>query len=113
VLIEQDRLDTSSARVGIAVGKRLQGEQLQGQVYARASALFAFGDDFDITASKDGGSIVPETADRKGTGGELVLGADVGFGRKRMTGLFLETSGASGMETKWHWAAQAGLRHSW
>jgi outer membrane autotransporter protein len=112
VLVDQDRLDTSFARVGVAFGKTLQGSRLQGNVYARASALHYFGDNLDIAASKDGGSIVPETADRKGTGGELVLGADVGFAGKR-TGLFFEASGASGMETKQHWAVQAGLRHSW
>ena len=71
-----------------------------------------FGDNLDITASMNGGSIVPDTAKRKGTGGEIVLGADVNLSRKR-TGLFFEASAASGMETKRYWAVQAGLRHSW
>lgn len=112
VRIDQDRLDSSFARLGVAFGRKLQGAHRQGNVYARASALHYFGDDLDITASMDGGSIVPETARRKGTEGELVLGADVGVSGKR-TELFFEASGASGMETKRYWALQAGLRHSW
>jgi outer membrane autotransporter protein len=112
VRIDQDRFDSSFARVGVAFGRKLQGARRQGNVYARASAMHYFGDHLDITASMEGGSIVPETAKRKGTGGELVLGADVTFSRKR-TGLFFEASGASGMETKRYWAVQAGLRHSW
>lgn len=112
VRIDQDRFDSSFARVGVAFGRKLQGARRQGNVYARASALHYFGDHLDITASMEGGSIVPETAKRKGTGSELVLGADVTFSGKR-TGLFFETSGASGMETKRYWAVQAGLRHSW
>lgn len=112
VRIDQDRLDSSFARLGVAFGRKLQGAHRQGNVYARASALHYFGDNLDITASMNGGSIVPETARRKGTGGELVLGADMGFSGKR-TELFFEASGASGMETKRYWSMQAGLRHSW
>jgi outer membrane autotransporter protein len=112
VLIKQDKLDTSYARTGVAVGRTLQGVRLQGNVYARASALHYLGDNLDITASKDGGSIAPDTADRKGTGGEFTLGADVNLGSKR-TGLFFEASTASGMEVKQHWGVQLGLRHSW
>lgn len=112
VRISQDKLDTSYARAGIAFGRRLQGARLEGNVYARASALHYLGHNLDITASKDGGNIVPDTSDRKGTSGEFMLGGDVVLGNKR-TGLFLEASGAAGVETKRHWAIQAGLRHSW
>ncbi|MBT2748732.1 MULTISPECIES: autotransporter outer membrane beta-barrel domain-containing protein [unclassified Lysobacter] len=112
VRISQDKLDTSFARVGIALGRRLQGARLDGNIYARASALHSFGDNLDIVASKDGGSIAPDTADRKGTSGEFMLGGDVGFGNKQ-TALFFEASGATGVETERHWAIQAGLRHSW
>jgi len=112
VRISQDKLDTSFARVGIVFGRRLQGARLDGNVYARASALHYLGDNLDIAAAKDGGSIVPDTSDRKGTSGEFMLGVDVGFGNKR-TSMFLEASGATGAETKRHGAVQAGLRHRW
>lgn len=112
VLINQDKLDTSYARAGVAVGRTLLGTRLQGHAYARASALHYLGDNLDITASKDGGSIAPDTADRTGTGGEFTLGADVNLGSKR-TGLFFEASAASGLEVKQHWGVQLGLRHSW
>ena len=81
-------------------------------MYARVSALHYLGDNLDIVASKDGGSIAPETLDRKGTEGELAVGGDIVFGNKR-TGLFLEASGSRGAETKRHWNIQIGLRHSW
>ncbi|UJB18341.1 MULTISPECIES: autotransporter outer membrane beta-barrel domain-containing protein [Lysobacter] len=112
VRISQDTLDASYARVGVAFGRTLEGARLAGNVYVRAAALHYLGDDLDLTASKQGGSIVPATSDRKGTSGELMLGGDVGFNNKR-TSLFLEASGATGAETRQHWAIQAGLRHSW
>ncbi|WP_157510370.1 autotransporter outer membrane beta-barrel domain-containing protein [Lysobacter sp. Root559] len=112
VRISQDELDTSYARAGVAFGRTLQGARLAGNVYVRASALHYLGDNLDIAASKDGGSIVPDTSDRKGTSGEFMLGGDVDFGNKR-TSLFLEASGTTGAETERRWAIQAGLRHSW
>jgi outer membrane autotransporter protein len=112
VRISQDKLDTSYARAGAAFGRTLQGARLTGNVYVRASTLHYLGDNLDITASKDGGSIVPGTSDRKGTSGEFMLGGDVDFSNKR-TSLFLEASSAMGAETERRWAIQAGLRHSW
>lgn len=112
VQIKQDRLDTSFARAGAEFGKTLRGAQVQGNAYARVSALHYFGDNLDITASKDGGSFTPETADRKGTGAELALGADIRFNSSR-SGLFFEAATTAGMEVKQHWGVQAGWRHRW
>jgi outer membrane autotransporter protein len=112
VHIDQDKLDTSFARAGVTFGKVLQGQRLNGNVYARASALHYLGDNVDITASRDGGSIVPESLDREGTQGELLVGGDMVLGNGR-TGLFLEAAGTTGAETKQHWTVQAGFRHSW
>jgi outer membrane autotransporter protein len=112
VQIDQDKIDTSLARAGVTFGKTLHGERLNGNVYARASALHYLGDDVDITASRDGGSIVPDSLDRKGTEGELLVGGDIVLGNQR-TGLFLEAAGSTGAETKQHWTVQAGFRHSW
>lgn len=112
VRIGQDKLDTSYARAGVAFGRTLQGARSAGNVYVRASALRYLGGNLDIAASKDGGSIAPDTSDRKGMSGEFMLGGDVDFGNQRSS-LFLEASGATGVETRRHWAVQAGLRHSW
>lgn len=112
VRVDHGKLDTSFAGTGVTFGKVLQSAQHQGSVYARVSALHYLGDNLDIVASKDGGSIAPETLDRKGTEGELAVGGDIVFGNKR-TGLFLEASGSRGAETKRHWNVQIGLRHSW
>ncbi|WP_454828462.1 autotransporter outer membrane beta-barrel domain-containing protein [Pseudoxanthomonas wuyuanensis] len=112
VQVNQERLDTSFARAGVTFGKALRGAQAQGNAYARVSALHYFRDNLDLTASKDGGSIAPVTADRKGTGAELVLGTDIRFNSRR-TGLFFEASATTGMEVKQHLGVQVGLRHSW
>jgi outer membrane autotransporter protein len=110
VAIDQGSQTTGVARPGMTFGKTLQGERLRGNLYVRAAALHYFGDDLDITASKDGGSILVDTAKRTGSGSEFALGVDVGFAA---TGLFIEASEASGVDTKRSWSVQAGLRHSW
>lgn len=110
VQIDQDRQVSSVVRTGVELGKTLQGAGINGGLYVRASALRYQGDELDINASKDGGSIAADTADRNGIEHEFVLGGDIGFGP---TNLFLEASEASGVDTKRNWAVQAGLRHSW
>ncbi|QDH71237.1 autotransporter outer membrane beta-barrel domain-containing protein [Marilutibacter alkalisoli] len=110
VHVRQERLDASFARAGLALGRTLQGAKTQGSVYARASALHHFGDPLEITASRDGGSIVPDTLDREGSGSEFVLGGNVSLSR---TGLFFEASKASGVDLERDWAVQAGLRYRW
>lgn len=110
VEIDQDRQVSSVARAGVELGKTLQGVGMNGGLYARASALRYQGEQLDISASKDGGSIAPDTVARKGNGHEFVLGGDVGFGP---TNLFIEASTASAVDAERSWAVQAGLRHSW
>ncbi|WP_443190670.1 autotransporter outer membrane beta-barrel domain-containing protein [Pseudomonas indica] len=110
VKIEQDGQVNSVARAGVEVGRALQGLGVNGGLYARASALRYMGDDLEIEASQDGATVIPDTADRNGTGSEFVLGGDIGFG---LTSLYLEASEATGVDTKRNWAVQAGLRHSW
>ena len=110
VQIDQDRLVSSVARAGVEIGKTLQGPGINGGLYVRASALRYQGDNLDINASKDGGSIAPDTAERQGTGNEFVLGGDAGFGNTR---LFIEASSATAVDAQRSWAVQAGLRHNW
>jgi outer membrane autotransporter protein len=110
VLVRQEQLDASFARAGLSLGRTLQGPRWNGRVYARASALRHFGDPAQITASRDGGSIVPETADREGMGSEYVLGANLSL---RRAGVFLEASTESGVDVKRDWGVQAGLRYRW
>ncbi|MEZ0471673.1 autotransporter outer membrane beta-barrel domain-containing protein [Luteimonas salinilitoris] len=111
VRVAHDDYDISFARAGIAVGRTLQGPRLGGSAYVRASARHDFGDDPRIAASRDGGGIVPETADRTGTGGEFAAGADLAVGAR--TGLFFEASRATGTGTERDWGVRAGLRYSW
>lgn len=111
VRIAHDDYDVSFARAGAAVGRTLQGPALAGRVYLRAAARHDFGDDLRIAASRDGGSIVPEAADRTGTGGEFAAGADLAIGAR--AGLFFEASKASGEGTGRDWGAQAGFRYNW
>jgi outer membrane autotransporter protein len=82
VLVSHDDYDASYARAGVAIGRTLQGQRLRGDIYARAAARQDFGDDPRITASRDGGSIVPDTVDRTGAGGEFALGANLGVGKR-------------------------------
>jgi outer membrane autotransporter protein len=110
VQIEQDRLVSSVARAGVEIGKTLQGPGVDGGLYVRASALRYQGDSLEISATKDGGSIAPDTAERNGTGSEFVLGGDVGLGNTR---LFIEASSATAVDAQRNWAVQAGLRHNW
>lgn len=110
VQIDQDRLVSSVARAGVEIGKSLRGAGINGGLYVRASALHYQGDNLDISASKDGGSIAPDTAERKGMGSEWVLGGDAGFGNTR---LFIEASSATVVDAERNWAVQAGLRHNW
>ncbi len=110
VQIDQDRLVSSVARAGVEIGKTLQGPGIDGGLYVRASALRYQGDNLDINASKDGGSIAPDTAERKGTGSEFVLGGDVGLGNTR---LFIEASAATAVDAQRNWTVQAGWRHNW
>lgn len=111
VRVVHDDYDISFARAGVAVGRTLQGPRLGGSAYVRASARHDFGDDPRIEASRDGGGIVPETADRTGTGGEFAAGADLAVGEH--TGLFFEASRATGTGTERDWGVRAGLRYSW
>ena len=110
VKIDQDRLVSSVARAGVEIGKTLQGPGINGGLYVRASALRYLGDNLAINASKDGGNIAPDTAERKGTGSEFVLGGDVGLGNTR---LFIEASAATAVDAQRNWTVQAGLRHNW
>lgn len=111
VLVRHDDYDASYVRAGVAIGRTLQGQRLRGDVYARAAARQDFGDDPRITASRDGGSIVPDTVDRTGAGGEFALGANLGVGKR--AGVFFEASRATGNGTERDWGAQAGVRFSW
>ncbi|WP_255516279.1 autotransporter outer membrane beta-barrel domain-containing protein [Luteimonas suaedae] len=111
VRVAHDDYDISFARAGVAVGRTLQGPRLGGNAYVRASARHDFGDDPRIAASRDGGGIVPETADRTGTGGEFAAGADLAVGAR--TGLFFEASRTTGTRTERDWGVRAGLRYSW
>jgi outer membrane autotransporter protein len=111
VLVRHDDYDASYVRAGVAIGRTLQGQRLRGDVYARAAARQDFGDDPRITASRDGGSIVPDTVDRTGAGGEFALGANLGVGKR--AGVFFEASRATGNGTERDWGAQAGVRFNW
>lgn len=111
VLVSHDDYDASYARAGLAIGRTLQGQRLRGDVYARAAARQDFGDDPRITACRDGGSIVPDTVDRTGAGGEFALGANLGVGERAR--VFFEASRATGKGTERDWGAQAGVRFTW
>jgi outer membrane autotransporter protein len=111
VLVSHEDYDVSYARAGLAIGRTLQGQRLRGDLYARIAARQDFGDDPRITASRDGGSIVPDTVDRTGAGGEFALGANLGVGKR--AGVFFEASRATGKGTERDWGAQAGVRINW
>ena len=111
VRIAHDGYEVSFARAGVAVGRTLQGPRLSGRLYPRAAARHDFGDDLRITASRDGGSIVPETAERTGRGGEFGAGADLAVGAR--TGVYFEASKATATDTERDWGVQAGFRYSW
>nr|WP_255783867.1 autotransporter outer membrane beta-barrel domain-containing protein [Lysobacter chinensis] len=111
VRIDHDDHDVASARVGVAIGRTLQGPTLGGEVYLRAAALHDFGDDPHIAASRDGGGIVPEAVDRTGTGGEFAAGADLTLGAR--SGLFFEASSSTGTGIERDWGVRVGFRYSW
>ena len=111
VRITHDDYDVMFARLGVAVGRTLEGPTLGGDLYLRVSARHDFGDDPRVAASRDGGGIVPEAADRTGTGSELAAGADLALGAR--SGLFFEASGSTGAGIERDWGARVGFRYSW
>ena len=103
--VHQDSMDSLVGRLGFSLGKDIK----QGNVYVRASYLYDFQGDTNVTMSKDGATRSFKT-DLGGGWWEFGVGTNLNLGHDTHFYLDVETTAGGDVDTPWQW--NAGIRFS-
>ena len=104
--VHQDSMDSLVGRLGFSLGKDIK----QGNVYVRASYLYDFQGDTNVTMSKEGGLSRSFKTDLGGGWWEFGVGTNLNLGHDTHFYLDVETTAGGDVDTPWQW--NAGVRFS-
>lgn len=112
VHFDVSRNRTFLTRAGVLVGQVFApSASVTGDMYLRVSAIHTVGSRTHLTASLDGGSVPVSLPSRRGTGGELAVGAHIALAGR--WSLFAEAGQVSKSDAvAGGWRASAGVRAS-
>lgn len=103
--VSQDAMDSLVGRVGFAAGKNIKN----GNVYVRASYLYDFDGETNVTFSKDRAS---ESFSEDLGGGWFEFGIGTNINLSDATYLYLDVEKTTGGEVDTNWQWNAGVRYS-
>ncbi len=103
--VHQDSMDSLVGRLGFSLGKDIK----RGNVYVRASYLYDFKGDVNVSMSKDGADSAFKT-DLGGGWWEFGVGTNLSLGHDTHFYLDVETTAGGDVDTPWQW--NAGVRFS-
>ena len=104
--VHQDSMDSLVGRLGFSLGKDIK----QGNVYVRASYLYDFQGDTNVTMSQVGGASRSFKTDLGGGWWEFGVGTNLNLGHDTHFYLDVETTAGGDVDTPWQW--NAGVRFS-
>lgn len=106
VNVSQDSMDSLVGRVGFAAGKNIKN----GNVYVRASYLYDFDGETNVTFVNDAGANTSFSEDLGGGWFEFGIGTNINL--SDATYLYLDVEKTTGGEVDTNWQWNAGVRYS-
>lgn len=103
--VSQDSMDSLVGRVGLAAGKNIKN----GNVYVRASYLYDFDGETNVTFSNEGAS---ESFSEDLGGGWFEFGIGTNINLSDATYLYFDVEKTTGGEVDTNWQWNAGVRYS-